>query len=152
LRAAHLISAAFESEPPAREDLALGSLLAGYASGIAGIAVHHAVCQTIVRAAGTPHAYTNAIMLPHSVRMMEARAPDAIARLARAFGVAEEGGAGAWVTELAARAGKTRLSELGVDSTILDAVVATALEHPALGNTPDPPEADELRAMLTAAL
>ena len=44
-------------------------------SGSAGFAVHHAVCQTIVRVAGTPHAQTNAVMLPHFVRMMEARAP-----------------------------------------------------------------------------
>ena len=30
---------------------ALGALLAGWASGITGIAVHHATCQTLVRTA-----------------------------------------------------------------------------------------------------
>ena len=37
-----------------RESLALGAVLAGYASGSTGIAVHHAICQTLVREAGTP--------------------------------------------------------------------------------------------------
>ena len=62
-----------------RESLALGALLAGYASGSTGIAVHHAVCQTLVRTTGTPHAETNAVMLPHSARLMEGRAPEAVA-------------------------------------------------------------------------
>ena len=43
--------------------------------GTPGLAVHHAVCQTIVRTCGTPHAQTNAVMLPHSVRLMSRRAP-----------------------------------------------------------------------------
>ena len=47
----------------------------------AGFAVHHAVCQTIVRVAGTPHAQTNAVMLPHSARLMAGRAPAALGRL-----------------------------------------------------------------------
>ncbi len=36
-------------EEPRRDDLALASILAGYAVGCAGFAVHHAVCQTTVR-------------------------------------------------------------------------------------------------------
>ncbi len=66
--------------------LALGAVLAGYASGAAGIAMHHAICQSIVRVAGTPHAETNAVMLPHSARFMAGRAPEALARLAVALG------------------------------------------------------------------
>jgi alcohol dehydrogenase class IV len=128
------------------EQLGLGALLAGYASGIAGFAVHHAVCQTIVRTAGTPHAETNAVMLPHFVRMMEGRAPDAIERVAAAL-------EGRDVSELAARAGVTRLSALGVDASALEEIVETALRHPALGNTRGgPPRAEELRAVLGGAL
>ena len=58
----------------------------GYASGLAGFAVHHAVCQTIVRICGTPHAQTNAIMLPHFVRIMELRAREQIEQLGVALG------------------------------------------------------------------
>jgi alcohol dehydrogenase class IV len=126
-------------------DLALGAILAGYASGSAGIAVHHAVCQTLVRVAGTPHAQTNAVMLPHSVRLMEPRTPDAIGRVAEALGDTDVG-------MLAARAGVTRLAELGVEDSQVEDVVVAALQHPAIGNTPDPPGEVELRELLEQAL
>ena len=52
-----------------------------------GFAVHHATCQTIVRTAGTPHAETNAVMLPHFAGLMAERgARRSSARLARALG------------------------------------------------------------------
>src|SRR5205085_9281376 len=41
-------------------ELAFGSLLCGYAVDSAGYAVHHVLCQTTVRTAGTGHAQTNA--------------------------------------------------------------------------------------------
>ena len=46
LRAATLLAAGVTTDPPGAEDLALGAILAGYAAGSAGIAVHHAVSQT----------------------------------------------------------------------------------------------------------
>ena len=45
-------------------------MLAGWAVGTAGLALHHALCQTLVRELGTPHAETNAVMLPRSVAFM----------------------------------------------------------------------------------
>src|SRR5256885_7043481 len=55
LHAAELLAAGVRHEPePERDDLALGALLAGYASGLTGYAVHHVVCQTSVRPCGTP--------------------------------------------------------------------------------------------------
>src|SRR5207244_100445 len=110
LRAAELIGG-FE-----REDLALGALLAGYASGVAGFGVHHVVCQTLVREAGTPHAQSYAVMLPHFVELMADRAPEPVARFREALD-------GQDVAELAARSGVTRLSELGVGEEDLPRVV-----------------------------
>ncbi len=152
--AAELIATGLGRQEPDRERLALGAVLAGYASGSAGFAVHHAVCQTIVRMAGTPHAETNAVMLPHFVRMMESRAPEPIRLVAAAVA---PGGGGApeaanRIAELAAGCGATRLRELGVERSMLDGIVAAALRHPALGNTPDPPGEAELREVLERAL
>jgi alcohol dehydrogenase class IV len=138
LRAARLLTSD-------RAGLALGAILAGYASGAAGFAVHHAVCQTLVRVAGTPHAQTNAVMLPHFVAMMRPRAPEALAALDDEIG--PDG-----VSRLAARSGVTRLSELGVERPVLDDVVTAAVQHPALANTPDPPGAEELTEVLERAL
>jgi len=127
-----------------RESLALGALLAGYASGCTGIAVHHALCQTIVRTAGTPHAETNAVMLPHSARLMENRAPEALRAFTAALPVE--------LSFLAARSGHTRLGSLGVREQQLPEVAEAVAAHPYTANTPDPPGAEELLAVLREAL
>ena len=132
LRAASLIATGISAEPPDRSDLALGAILAGYASGSTGIAVHHAICQTLVRETGTPHAETNAVMLPHSARLMEPRAPEALRDFAAALGARD-------LSALAALSGHTRLGTLGVAEQQLKKVAATVTEHPLIANTPRPP-------------
>jgi alcohol dehydrogenase class IV len=152
LRAASEVSTGLTTDEPEREALALGALLAGYASGVAGIAVHHAVCQTIVRTCRTPHALTNAVMLPHFVRMMEPRAPEQIARLGAALGTRDGASAAARVGELAARSGVTRLRDLGVSPAALPSVVEAALQHPALATTPGGVDEAALSRVLQEAL
>jgi alcohol dehydrogenase class IV len=144
LRSAELLAEGMASDPPGREALALGALLAGYASGSTGIAVHHALCQSIVRIAGTPHAETNAVMLPHSARLMVGRAPGAIGDLTAALGTD--------LGDLAARSGHTRLSSLGVSEGQLPSLAEAVAAHPLLGNTPDPPDEKELLTLLREAL
>ena len=154
LKAAALLAEGVTADPPAAETLALGAVLAGYASGAAGIAVHHAVCQTVVRVAGTPHAETNAVMLPHSARFMVTRAPGALAELARVLGDPEgepEAAAGL-LSKLSARSGHTRLSTLGAGEEHVDEVAATVVGHPLLGNTPDPPGEAEIADLVREAL
>jgi alcohol dehydrogenase class IV len=131
--------------------LALGALLAGYASGSAGFAVHHAVCQTIVRVLGTPHAPTNAVMLPHFVRLMESRVPRQMELVAAALGNKDVPPSDT-VAALSSQAEVSRLSELGVEAPALGRVVEASLHHPALANTPDPPGAEELTEVLERAL
>jgi maleylacetate reductase len=137
-----------------REEVALGALLCGWASGMTGFAVHHATCQLIVRTAGPPHAQTNAVMLPHFARMMSSRAPGVMGELARALGDREgdpEAAAGR-AAKLSARCGHTRLATLGVEEEHLPRVAAEVMRHPALGNTPEPPDEAELLGLLRDAL
>ena len=154
LAAASALAAGISADPPDTDRLALGAVLAGYASGAAGIAVHHAICQSIVRVAGTPHAETNAVMLPHSARFMAGRAPEALARLAVALGrpQAEPDQAAELLFELAGRSGHTRLSTLGAGEEHVDEVAATVAAHPLLGNTPEPPGEAEIAALVREAL
>jgi alcohol dehydrogenase class IV len=154
LRAAALFARALPADPPDAHDLALAGLLAGWAVGTAGLALHHALCQTLVRVLGTPHAQTNAVMLPRSVAFMSRRAPEPIARLAAALG-AEDGDPSAAadrVAALAALAGATTLGELGVSEGDLDAVVEAALEHRGVQATPGGASERDLRGLLVAAL
>jgi BirA family biotin operon repressor/biotin-[acetyl-CoA-carboxylase] ligase len=64
--------------------VALGSILCAYALDSTGFAFHHVACQTLVRMVGTPHADTNATMLPRTMDAMRGRAPEEIASLAHA--------------------------------------------------------------------
>jgi maleylacetate reductase len=142
LRAVELFQSGLGAEEPRRDDLALASILGGYAVGCAGFAVHHAVCQTTVRLLGTPHAQTNAVVLPHSAAFVAQRDSGAL-----------QGVEPASLARLAARAGVTNLAALGVSEDRLDEIVEAVLRHPAIGNTPGgTPTAPELRGLLAQAL
>jgi maleylacetate reductase len=145
LRAATELSAGIAADPADRPALALGAVLAGYASGSTGIAVHHAVCQTLVRETGTPHAETNAVMLPYSAEFMAPRAPEAIASFTAGLGDHA-------LPALAALSGHTRLASLGVSEQQLPGVAQLVTAHPLIANTPQPPSEPELLELLQAAL
>ena len=107
VRGAGLIASALDGAPGARDraDLALGSVLCGYAIDSAGLGLHHVICQTLVRICGTPHAETNAAILPPALAFLAARAPAAFEPLAA--------GVGADLDDLA-----PRLSDLGRPPTL----------------------------------
>ena len=88
LRGAELIATALDEDPAERDRaaLALGSILCGYAIDSGAFALHHVICQTLVRICGSPHAETNAAILPRAMAFMAPRAPDGLAPLATALG------------------------------------------------------------------
>jgi alcohol dehydrogenase class IV len=153
LRAAELIAAGLGEREPDRPALALGALLAGWASGSAGYAFIHVLCQTCVRVAGTPHAQTYAVVLPHGLRLLEPRVPALLERVAAALGAADPSPelAAARAAHLAAQAHVVRLSALGVGEEQLAEIAGQASERAELQNTPDPPGRDELLDLLRAA-
>ncbi len=138
LRGAELIAAALDQEPAGRErsDLALGSLLCGYAIDSAKAGLHHPVCQTLVRTCGTPHAETNAAILPRSAAFLAPRAPELFEALAAAIGT-DAGGLEARLLELGGE--PAGLGALGADRSRLGEAVETILARPELGAVPGPP-------------
>jgi alcohol dehydrogenase class IV len=156
LRAAELLSGGLQAhtEQEAQPRLALGALLAGYAVGSAGFALHHVVGQSFVRVTGASHAHAYAVLLPSTLAAMTERAPDALGKLAVALGHPEPDPAAAatLVAKLAAAAGPSRLSELGVDRHKLPEAARAAAARPDLPlSTPDPPDEAELLALLEGA-
>jgi alcohol dehydrogenase class IV len=153
LRGAELIGRTLDTDRVRRDrgDLALGAVLGAYAIGSTGLAIHHAVCQTLVKVLGLPHAETNAAMLPHTMSAMTHRAPRQIASLAGALGTSA-GALGARISELAG--GSRQLSDLGVpiDKSQIDSVLDALDERGDVQtNTPDPPDREELRALISGA-
>ena len=154
LQAIELIGAGLGAAEPDRARLALGALLAGWASGSAGYAFIHVLCQTTVRVAGTPHAQTYAVMLPHGLRLLEPRVPAVLTRIAQALGADDPQPefAAARAAQLAAQAQVARLAALGVTGDQIPEIASQASQRAELQNTPDPPDAAELETMLRAAL
>jgi|SRR5215218_4399826 len=136
--AVRLTRAAYADTSPDHEALALAALLSGYTIDHSGLGLHHIVCQTIVRVAGSGHGPTNAAMLPHTIGALRRRNPATIdaTDLAR---------------ELARRAGAERLRAIGVAEDLLDEVAMTAAQRPQLAVTPPPADAAEIRELLRAA-
>ena len=150
LRGAELIATSLDEDPAERnrEALALGSILCGYAIDSGMFAIHHVVCQTLVRICGTPHAATNAAILPRAMAFMASRAPDNLAPLAAALGTTPD--------EVEARildlgGNPPSLSEQGGDPDKLPQAIEAMLLRPELAFAPEPPTADELRQLVEAA-
>lgn len=150
LRGATLIAAALDEEPAERNRAALaqGSLLSGYAIDSAMFGIHHVICQTLVRICGSPHAETNAAILPRAMAFLVPRAPDQLTSLAESLGAAPE--------EIEARilqlgGDPSKLGELGADRSKLDQALDSMIIRPELAFTPEPPTRDELAELIARA-
>jgi alcohol dehydrogenase class IV len=160
LRGAELIAGALDEERGRRDRaaLALGSILCGYAIDSAGIGLHHLVCQTLVRVCGTPHAETNAAILPLALAFLAERAPEPYERLTAALAPNPPTGLkdpyiernrpvdlGERVREL----GRPRpLGEFGGDESKLDEAIEAMLQRPELKHVPGPPSAEDLTRLV----
>jgi alcohol dehydrogenase class IV len=148
--AARLIAAGFASDAPdeqARDRLALGALLAGYAIGSTGYGLHHIVSQTLARFAGVGHGAANTIMLPLTVRALAGRAPEWIARVERELG----SDPAVLAERLRELSGVTRLRDAGAAEEQLEICAEEASRRPELAMTPPPADLEELRELYRAA-
>jgi alcohol dehydrogenase class IV len=138
LRGAELIAASLDQGREERnpESLALGSLLCGYAIDSGMFGVHHVICQTLVRVCGSPHAETNAAILPRAMALLVRRAPDRFADLAAAIATDPED-IEARILELGGN--PAGLGPAGADPSKLDQALDSMLLRPELTFVPGPP-------------
>ena len=150
LQGAELIATALDQSPDERDRAALaqGSILCGYAIDSGMFALHHVVCQTLVRVCGSPHAETNAAILPRAMAFMVPRAPDELASLAEAIGTTP-GDLEPRILDLGGN--PPGLGEAGADRNKLDEAIDSMLLRPELAFTPDPPTRDDLRQLIERA-
>jgi alcohol dehydrogenase class IV len=149
LRGAELISAALDEEREGRDRaaLALGSILCGYAIDSAGLGLHHLVCQTLVRICGTPHADTNAAILPHALAYLAEGAPEPYERLASVLGTDRSG-----LAERVEELGRPRrLGDRGGDEAKLNEAIEAMLQRPELMSVPGPPTREDLARLMQQA-
>jgi alcohol dehydrogenase class IV len=150
LRGSELIATALDQSRDGRDRaaLALGAILSGYAIDSGMFAIHHVICQTLVRVCGSPHAETNAGILPRAMAFMAPRAPEEIASLASAIGTEPER-IEERILDLGGR--PPGLGSVGADRGRLDEAVGAILERPELAFTPGVPSREELTALIDRA-
>ncbi len=150
LRGAELIATALDQDPAERnrEALALGSILSGYAIDSGMFSMHHVICQTLVRVCGSPHAGTNAAILPRAMAFVAPRAPDGLEPLADALGTSP---AEIESRILALGGDPAGLGELGADRSQLEQALDSMLLRPELAFMPEPPTRDELAQLIETA-
>lgn len=117
----------------AAADLLRGAWLTAAAFAVAGSGLHHKLCHVLGGTYDLPHARTHAVVLPHVLAFNAPGAPEAVARLAGALGVADPVRG---LRDLAAELGVPRgLRELGLREDRIAEVAA--LTEPAV--PPDNP-------------
>ena len=123
--------------------------MAAGALDLAGFAIHHVISQTVVRTCGTPHAETNAAVLPVVMEAMAARAPGHIAALAGELGT-DAAGIRGHIEALAS--GRRALGELGASRECIEPAVETAMARGELeAMPPGDVSADDVREIIEAA-
>jgi maleylacetate reductase len=149
LRGAELIGEALDQSPEDRDRaaLALGSILCGYALDSALFAIHHVICQTLVRELGISHAETNAAILPHAIAFMRERAPEQIGDLAKALDTDLD----SLPDRIAGLGRPLGLGELGAEKAGLEGALDAIEARPQLAFTPEPPNRQQLRTIIEAA-
>jgi len=151
LRGAERIAGSLDQAPEERDrsELALGALLCGQAIDAAGLAIHHVISQSAVRVCGTPHAETNAAVLPVVMEEMRTRAPERIAELAAALGC-EPAAIRARIEALGG--GRRGLGELGAAPECREPLIATAFARPELEHmTPGEVGREDIARLVEAA-
>lgn len=147
LRGAELIAAALDEARAerSRKALAEGSLLCAYAIDSAAFGMHHVICQTLVRVCGSPHAETNAAILPRALAFMAPRVPDNLLPPADALATDPQ--------DIEARTlqlggNPPGLGALGADRSRLDEALDAMLMRPELAFTPEPPSREDLEELV----
>ncbi len=138
LRGAELIASALDQARKERDvaALALGSLLCGYAIDSGMFSLHHVVCQSLVRACGSPHAETNAAILPRALALLVERAPDRFTAFCAAIET-DPGDVEARVLRLGGD--PAGLGAAGADRSKLDQALDLMLQRSELAFVPGPP-------------
>ncbi len=136
----------------ARTAMLGAALLAGRCLQNASMGVHHGLAQMIGGRTGIAHGLANAVILAHATRFNADAVPEAIARLAAAFG-REDGDAARAIDELRERVGlPARLSQCGVSAEDIEAVAKLSPSNATIAKNPKRVSVDEARSILMAAL
>ena len=131
-----------------RTGLLLGAAAAGEALALAGLALAHALAQTLGGSYGLPHGAMNALTLAPTLRFNAPAAAEALSRFGAAIGAPAD--PAARVEELAALGGFGRLRDHGIPAGELEALARLAAERPGAAANPRPASPAQILELLRA--
>ncbi|MFN0160213.1 MAG: maleylacetate reductase [Burkholderiales bacterium] len=135
------------SDLEARAQCLYGAWLCGTALNATSMALHHKLCHTLGGSFNLPHADTHTIVLPHAVAYNASGTPQAMARIAKALGVAD---AARGLLALEHSLGTpTALKDIGMPESGLDRAADLAAANPYAN--PVPIERAAIRRLLDNA-
>jgi alcohol dehydrogenase len=144
----------------ARSQMLLAAHMAGIAMATTGLGLCHAVGHALGGRFDIAHGVALTAVLPQVLRFNAPACTERLADVAVALGAGDPARDRAWnagaaveaVAGLADRLGMSRhVADLGVCRADFDQVAADALDDEVLANTPRPPTAADIRAILRAA-
>ncbi len=104
-----------------------GAWLCGTVLGAVSMGLHHKLCHTLGGTFDLPHAEVHTVVLPHALQYNAGAAPEAMARIARALGVAD---APTGIFELAkAHGAAVSLKAIGMPASGLDRAADFAVSN-----------------------
>jgi alcohol dehydrogenase class IV len=131
----------------ARSDALYGAWLCGTVLGAITMGLHHKLCHTLGGSFNLPHAEVHTVVLPHALAYNASAAPAAMARVARALGVADAAqGLHALARSLGA---PVSLAAIGMPADGLDRAADLAVQTPY--PNPRPLDRAALRSLLQRA-
>jgi maleylacetate reductase len=131
----------------ARADALYGAWLCGTCLGAVGMSLHHKLCHVLGGSFDLPHAETHAIILPHAAAYNASASADAMARIARALGVAA---APIGLFRLARSLNVPKsLASLGMPESGIERAADIAVQNPY--TNPRPVERDLVRDLIARA-
>lgn len=133
----------------ARGDALYGSWLCGSTLNSSGTVFHHKICHVLGGYFKLPHAKTHTVILPHSTGYNREFLPDAMIRIARAFGDEKEDAAGEIFDLLTEIGAPTALRDMGMSESDLDEAAKLTITDPYF--SPRPVEYDPVRQLLDDA-
>ena len=130
-----------------------GAWLCGCVLGNVGMALHHKLCHTLGGSFNLPHAEVHTVVLPHAIAFNADAAPQAMARIRRALGLAGGTSAAAGLFDLAHDNGApVALRDIGMKHEDLDRAADIAVSNPYWNPRPfGPSQRDAIRQLLENA-
>jgi alcohol dehydrogenase len=144
----------------ARSQMLLAAHMAGIAMATTGLGLCHAVGHALGGRFDIAHGVALTAVLPQVLRFNAPACVQRLADAAAALGAGDPARDSAWnagaaieaVADLADRLGMPRhVADLGVSRADFDQIAADALDDEVLANTPRPPTATDIRALLHTA-